>query len=197
MKVENLTGSSRVYTSNAYLLTGTWNAIFDKNTLVDTGRDEDIITALRNASTGVGKKRLDQVILTHTHYDHAAMLPRIREEFRPVVYGFSPAFEGIDTVLRDGRHLKVADLDAMVIHTPGHSSDSLCLYCEEGGVLFSGDTPLIIQGPGNTYEEGFLLALERIAALDVRVIYPGHGPPIMDQCNELIRRSLAQVRDHA
>ena len=42
MKIVNLTQGSAVYTSNAYLLTGTWNAIPDVNTLVDTGRDKKL-----------------------------------------------------------------------------------------------------------------------------------------------------------
>lgn len=193
MKIANLTLGSGVYTSNAYLLTGTWNAIPDINTLVDTGRDPKIIDAIRNFPTGVGKRRLDQVILTHTHYDHASLVPVIHKEFGPVVCGSSPNFEGIDRVLKDGEHIRVADLEAEVIYTPGHSNDSLCLYCEEEGILFVGDTPIVIQTRDNTYEDAFLHSLERIAALNVNAIYPGHGHPILSHCNQLIRQSLANV----
>ena len=193
MKIANLTQGSVVYTSNAYLLTGTWNAIPDVNTLIDTGRDPNIIQAIYDSPTGVGKRRLDQVILTHSHYDHASMVPVIQKEFGPVVCGCSPNFEGIGRVLKDGERIRVADLDAVVIHTPGHSNDSLCLYCEEEGILFVGDTPIVIQTRDNTYEERFLSALERIARLDVTAIYPGHGRPILSDCNELIHQSLANV----
>ena len=193
MKIANLTQGSAVYTSNAYLLTGTWNAIPDVNTLIDTGRDPNIIQAIYDSPTGVGKRRLDQVILTHSHYDHASMVPVIQKEFGPVVCGCSPNFEGIGRVLKDGERIRVADLDAVVIHTPGHSNDSLCLYCEGEGILFVGDTPIVIQTRDNTYEERFLSALERIARLDVTAIYPGHGRPILSDCNELIHQSLANV----
>lgn len=193
MKIINLTQGSAVYTSNAYLLTGTWNAIPDVNTLIDTGRDIKIIDAIWNSSTGVGKRRIDQVILTHTHYDHASMVPVIKKEFGSVVCGSSPNFEGIDRVLKDGEHIMVADLEAEVIFTPGHSNDSLCLYCEGEGILFVGDTPVIIQTCDNTYEEAFLRSLEKIAALDVNAIYPGHGSPILSRCNEWIHQSLANV----
>ena len=193
MKIANLTQGSVVYTSNAYLLTGTWNAIPDVNTLIDTGRDPNIIQAIYDSPTGVGKRRLDQVILTHSHYDHASMVPVIQKEFGPVVCGCSPNFEGIGRVLKDGERIRVADLDAVVIYTPGHSNDSLCLYCEGEGILFVGDTPIVIQTRDNTYEERFLSALERIARLDVTAIYPGHGRPILSDCNELIHQSLANV----
>jgi len=193
MKILNLTQGSAIYTSNAYLLTGTWNAIPDVNTLVDTGRDIKIIDAVYCAPTGVGKRRLGQVILTHTHYDHAAMVPAIVKEFAPVVCGCSANFEGISHVLRDGEHIRVADQDALVIYTPGHSNDSLCLYCIDDGVLFSGDTSLIVQVGDNSYEEGFIAALERISRLNVTAIYPGHGRPILQDCNLHLRQSLVHV----
>lgn len=193
MKIVNLTQGSAVYTSNAYLLTGTWNAIPDVNTLIDTGRDEKIIRAIYNSPTGVGKRRLDQVILTHSHYDHASLATAIKKEFGSVVCGSSPNFEGIDRVFKDGEHIRVADLDAMVILTPGHSNDSLCLYCEGDGILFIGDSPIVIQTRDNTYEDAFLRSLERIAALDVKAIYPGHGSPFLSDCNELISQSLDNV----
>jgi glyoxylase-like metal-dependent hydrolase (beta-lactamase superfamily II) len=120
-------------------------------------------------------------------------VPVIRSEFGPVVCGCSPNFEGIDRVLKDGEHIRVADLDALVIFTPGHSNDSLCLYCEGEGSLFVGDTPVVIQTRDNTYEDAFLDSLERIASLNVTAIYPGHGSPILSNCNELIRQSLANV----
>jgi glyoxylase-like metal-dependent hydrolase (beta-lactamase superfamily II) len=197
MKIANLTLGSAVYTSNAYLLTGTWNAIPDVNTLIDTGRDQKIIEAIHNSPTGVGKRRVDQVILTHSHYDHASMVQAIKKEFGPVVCGSSPNFEGTDRVLKDGEWIRVADLDAMVILTPGHSNDSLCLYCEGEGILFVGDTPIIIQTRDNTYEDAFIASLERIASLDVTAIYPGHGSPVLSRCNELIRQSVANVSGKA
>jgi glyoxylase-like metal-dependent hydrolase (beta-lactamase superfamily II) len=194
MKIVNLTQGSTVYTSNAYLLTGTWNAIPDVNTLIDTGRDQKVLEAIRNAPTGVGKRRLEQVILTHSHYDHVAMVSDIRDEFGSEICGYSKNFSDIDHILKDGERLQVADLEAVVIHIPGHSNDSLCIYCEGERILFTGDTPLIIHTQDNTYEDAFLVALEKIAALDVTAIYPGHGRPILSHCNEIINKSLANVR---
>lgn len=193
MKVLNLTENSRIYTSNAYLITGTWRSLADVNALVDTGRDPSIVEALWNARTGVGARRLSLVVLTHTHYDHVSALPLISEAFDPVVMAFSSSLPGVHHVLRDGEELRLGDRCFEVIHTPGHSSDSICLYCAENGSLFSGDTSLQIQNPDGTYEPGFINGLERLCRLDVRAIYPGHGRPTTALCNNTIKKSFDMV----
>ena len=194
MKILNLTNNSKTYTSNVYLVTGTWNAIEDVNTLIDVGRDPAVIEKITNASTGVGKKRVEQVILTHSHYDHASLLPLIREVFNPVAYAFSPFLEGVDNLLKDGQMLKAGDRMFEVIYTPGHSNDSICLYCEEDHVLFAGDTAVLITLDNGSYSEDFVHALERLSRRDIRSIYFGHGEPLFDNCNARIRASLRMVK---
>jgi len=195
MRIVNLTGASRTYTSNVYLVTGSFNTLSDVNTLIDAGRDPAVIDRIRSASTGVGKRRLDQVILTHSHYDHVSCLPQIRAEFHPTVYAFSDFLDGVDVSLHGGEHLKAGEVTLEVIHTPGHSHDSICLYGEADGVLFAGDSPLIIRSPGGTYEAQFVRALEKICRKDVRTIYFGHGAPVREDCNRLLWLSLDHVRE--
>lgn len=195
MKILNLTEHSKVYTSNVFLVLGTWNSLPDVNTLVDVGRDPAIVETIKHASTGLGKKRVAQVILTHSHYDHAGLLPMIRATFKPIVYAFSRYMEGIDCVVRDGDSLQFGDRLFEVIHTPGHSTDSICLYCEEDKVLFAGDTPLIIRRPGDTYQREFLIALEKLARRDIDIIYFGHGQPLKGHCRALIQASLRNVKN--
>ena len=195
MKVLNLTSDSKMYTSNVYLITGTWNAIDDLNTLVDVGRDPSVIEKINNASTGVGKKRVEQVVLTHSHYDHASLLPQIRETFKPEVYAYSSSLEGVDHLLKDGDMLKLGDRVFEVIYTPGHSSDSICLYCEEERVLFAGDSAVVIRSAGGTYEEGFVHALEKMCRRDIQSIYFGHGDPLLDNCNTRVHDSLKIARE--
>ncbi|MCC6381975.1 MAG: MBL fold metallo-hydrolase, partial [Dehalococcoidia bacterium] len=68
-----------------------------------------------------------------------------------------------------------------VIFTPGHSSDSLCFYLEEEGVLFSGDTLL---GSSTTTVSDLGAYRRSLRALlelpHLRVICPGHGPLVHD-----------------
>ena len=194
MKIINLTEDSEIYTSNVYLVTGTWNALDDQNTLIDVGRDPLIFEKIQNARTGVGKRKLDQVILTHSHYDHASLTEQIKESFSPRTYAFSNSQKYVDTILRGGENLRIGDRLFEVIHTPGHTQDSICLYCEEDGVLFVGDTPVIIRVPGSTYDERFVQALLYIAGKDVRAIYFGHGRPMLENCNAAIRNSIMNMK---
>jgi len=194
MKILNLFTKGTEYTSNVYLVTGTWNALNDVNTLIDTGRDPAILPRLMAASTGFGKKRVEQVILTHSHYDHVTLLPLICDMFNPTVRAASPFFGGADAILKGGEIVKLGDRDFEIISTPGHSNDSICLYCRQEGVLFSGDTPLIIRTTDGTYEPEFISALESLCSRDIRSLYFGHGPPLFDGCNEILKESLENVR---
>jgi len=193
LRIINLTLDSQIYTSNVYFLLGDWKGIDDVNALIDVGRDPLIIEKIQKLDTGVGKKKVEKVVLTHGHYDHVSLLPAIKDEFDPEVYAFH-SFDGVSHALRDGQTLKLADRLFEVIHTPGHTSDSICLYCEQEAVIFSGDTSLIIATTNGSYQEEFIRALERIARRNITAIYPGHGPPITDSVKHLIYISLDNVR---
>ena len=190
MRIVILETSGLIYTSQAYLILGSASRLGDVNTLVDVGQDPAILPGIAAAPTGVGKWPVEQVVLTHDHSDHCALLPQVREAFHPRVFAFSPNFKNMDGVLRDGDTIRMGDEDFEVIHTPGHSSDSICLYNQTEGVLFAGDSPMLITSPTGTYEDGFLSALERLCARDVRRIYFGHGAPLTERCNERLRESL-------
>jgi len=193
MKIFNLTTDSDIYTSNAYFVLGSWKAIEDVNALIDVGRDPSVLEKINHLDTGVGKKKLEKVVLTHGHFDHVGLLPVLRDRFDPDVYAFH-SFDGVNHVLKDGQTLKLGDRRFEVIHTPGHTSDSICLYCEEDGALFSGDSPLIITSQNSTYQDDFIDALKRIAKKDIKVIYPGHGEPITRRVKRLLYISLDNIR---
>ena len=193
MKVENLSRNSKVYTSNVYLLTGNWNTLNDVNTLIDVGRDPAILERIDSASTGVGKQRVEQVILTHSHYDHASLLPAIKKIYNSKVMAASTVLANVDVIIKGGEILNIADREFEVIYTPGHSNDSICLYCEEEKVLFAGDTPLVIMAKNNTYEPLFISALNYIAKKKIETIYFGHGDPLKTNCRKILLRSLENV----
>jgi glyoxylase-like metal-dependent hydrolase (beta-lactamase superfamily II) len=140
----------------------------------------------------LGKHSIEQVILTHTHSDHASLLPTLREKYHPKVYAQS-AFIGADIVVRDGQTLKCGDRYFEVIRCPGHSDDSICLFCPTDGVLFVGDASVVIRTTDDTYEHGFVAALERLCRLDVRTIYFGHGSPLIDGASQVLHESLRNV----
>ena len=189
MRIVTLENSGNVYTSQVYLVLGGRSRLEDVNTLVDVGQDPAILASVVKAPTGVGKWPVERVVLTHGHSDHCALLPRVLEAFHPTVFAFSPNIDGVDGLLRDGDTIKMGDGVFEVIHMPGHSSDSICLFNEAEGVLFAGDSPVLITSSCGTYEAGFLVALEKLCARDVRRIYFGHGAPLTQRCNERLRES--------
>lgn len=193
MKITNLTRPSDIYTSNVYLITGDWNTLEDKNTLIDVGRDPSIINRINNASTGFGKQKIEQVILTHSHYDHASLLPVIKRTFYPRVLAYSSNLQEVDEILKGGELLRIADRQFEVIHTPGHSNDSICLYCAADRVLFAGDTPLIIRSKDNTYAPEFIRIIEYLASKQIERIYFGHGEPLTEDCPSIIQRTLENI----
>ncbi|HKC18408.1 MAG TPA: MBL fold metallo-hydrolase, partial [Candidatus Dormibacteraeota bacterium] len=75
------------------------------------------------------------------------------------------------------------------LHTPGHSADHLCFLLADDRVVFTGD---LILGQGSsmvTYPEGdvaaYLRSLERLQALQPRLLFPGHWDPITDAAGKI------------
>lgn len=193
MKVTLLKKDPKLYSANVYLVRGDWNAISDINTLIDVGTNGFIIDELETLSTGVGKKRVEQVILTHEHFDHSGALLKIKETYNPTVYAYS-MLQGVDVKIKDKMSVKIGDREAIILHTPGHSNDSVCIYCEEEKVLFSGDTPLNIKSQGGTYNYYYVQALEMLTKLDIQTIYSGHDEPLTSRVKETLFNTLKNVR---
>jgi glyoxylase-like metal-dependent hydrolase (beta-lactamase superfamily II) len=193
MRVIPLKNNPRTYSCKAYLILGDWNRLEDVNTLVDVGGDGFIIDEIDRISTGLGKKPIDQVILTHGHFDHVRGLPEILRKYNPRVYAFGTN-GGANERLEDGQLIRMGDRDFYIVHTPAHSNDSICLYCAEEKVIFSGDTPLKILTPEGTYEPAFMSFLEWLASTELEAIYSGHDAPVLSNGGRIIRRTLANMK---
>jgi glyoxylase-like metal-dependent hydrolase (beta-lactamase superfamily II) len=176
MRIMNLTEDSKIYTSNVFFILGEWNTLDDVNTLVDVGSDTMVIHKLQEMNTGLGKRKVDQVIITHSHSDHTSILPAIIDAFNPKVYGFNVHLKGITHPLHDGEMLRIGEKMFEVIHISTHSYDSICLFNEEDGVLFSGDTNFPLEFENQMLKDENAYALSRLHGKEIRKIYPGHGP---------------------
>jgi hydroxyacylglutathione hydrolase len=139
------------------------------------------------------------VINTHGHFDHTlankevvkatgAPLAIHSADAPMLTKGGGAFFFGImgkasppaDTILEEGQVLTLGNIELKVLHTPGHSPGSICLYSEEEGVLFDGDV-LFNMGmgrydlPGGDYRV-LMESIKRLLALpDETTVYPGHG----------------------
>lgn len=194
MKIICIPGATHLYSSNAYFVCGDWKRIEDINTLIDVGSDPNIVPIINSLDTGIGKKKVEQVILTHCHSDHTAALPAVIAAFHPKVCAFSPFIDGIDQVLKNGDRLRIGERMCEIIHTPGHSSDSISIYVEDEEILFVGDAPMVIRTVGGGYEENYVNALKDICRRKIREIYFGHGAPLLKDAQSTILESLKNVR---
>jgi hydroxyacylglutathione hydrolase len=89
--------------------------------------------------------------------------------------GFTP-----DIILEDGYDFSEYGLDARVVQVPGHSKGSIGVLTAEGDlfcgdILGNTDTPAITTIVDDSAE--LAASVERLKALDVRTVYPGHGRP--------------------
>ncbi|MGQ9719556.1 MAG: MBL fold metallo-hydrolase [Nitrososphaerales archaeon] len=117
------------------------------------------------------------IINTHAHFDHIMGNEELllRTGAKIIMHERSRITK--DLSVKDGDVVKVGQLKIRVIHTPGHTPESVCLLIDKS--LLTGDT-LFVGGCGRTDLEGgssedLYNSLSRLIGLDNRVrIYPGH-----------------------
>ncbi len=196
MKIIRLRPRPGEYTCNAYLVMGRTSTLDAVNALVDVGLDAYLLDELRTIPAGIGKRTVESVYLTHGHFDHAGGLEALRREYAPEFRAFAP-LPGVRRPLGDNEEVRLGDRAFTVLYTPGHSDDSVCLYCAEERVLFSGDTPVQIRTAGGSYSRALLRSIERLCRLRIDTIYPGHGPPITERAEEMLRTTLEKIGQSA
>lgn len=105
---------------------------------------------------------------------------------------------GIDITLEEGDMLDLLG-GLEVIHTPGHTIGSICLYGRERKILFSGD--LIrnengnLEGPPLQFTpnpEAAANSLRKIADLDFEMLLPGHGDVVLGGAGDMFRALIAE-----
>ncbi len=111
--------------------------------VIDPGRDA------AGVLDAVGDRVVLAVICTHGHPDHVAAALEVAEgDEAPVALHprdgllWRDAYpdEDADIEMADGGVFDVADVQLEVIHAPGHTPGSVCLYCEDLGAVFTGHT---------------------------------------------------------
>jgi hydroxyacylglutathione hydrolase len=165
--------------------------------VIDPGDDIASIVALLEKHHLTVK----QILITHAHIDHIAGAHRLKElTGAPILYNQldlplvrmmdiqagwlgipTPKVSAPDEDLKDGQLISISGLTGTVIHTPGHTPGSSCLYVPDQILLIAGDT--LFAGsvgrtdlPGGDTHQILKSIHDRLLTLpdDVKVI-PGHG----------------------
>lgn len=195
------------YGANTYLV---WNPCADAEgrraaMIVDAGNPPEEVAAFAERE----RLAVRCLVLTHGHYDHISYLPQYRAQFPEaavichesetavlcdeeanvsVLFGDPIAFPEteIDRKVKEHDRLTLSGggeaepLSFEVLHTPGHTPGSICLFCEAEKVMLTGDT-LFAEGCGRTdFKYGSARqmrdSLRRLYAMDPAIrFYPGHG----------------------
>lgn len=113
-------------------------------------------------------------------------------------FKYSPQTYPSFTIVRDGDVLKVGDWALECVSTPGHTVGHMCLYDREQKIFIAGDhilgdiTPNIAhEGEDRNPLQDFLDSLDKVAALDVELVLPGHR-----RIFHTFRERIEELKDH-
>ena len=162
--------------------------------VVDPGPDLAEHRAALEAAAAALDTRIAGVVLTHHHRDHAQAAAWAHQWDVPL-WAFAPdlvaraAPDADPHPLPDGAQLHLAGVTLQAVHTPGHSSDHLCLRLMDTDVILTGDhvlgrgTTVVVWPDGDMAD--YMDSLRRLAASPGRALYPGHGPMLTDPVAKL------------
>ena len=166
--------------------------------VIDPGDQiEGILEILRQE-----KLTLKQIVITHAHIDHVGGAMKLKAatgapilmnqndhpllkmlDMQAAWVGMrSPGDVQVDEAIGQGRVLKIGEITSNVIHTPGHTEGSICLYFPAEKKLIAGDT--LFAGnigrtdlPGGSTDKIMRSLHTQVLALpDETEVVPGHGP---------------------
>ena len=182
----------RVVTSGQFCLDGGCWDVENNIWLIGDDNEVLVVDAAHTAQPiidAVGDRTVVAVLCTHAHNDHVTVAPALAERFdAPILLHpdddvlWKQTHPSVDySSLADDQRITVAGIEVRVIHTPGHSPGSVCLYVPALGAVCTGDT-LFRGGPGATgrsYSD-FPTIIEsirsRLLTLPAEtVVYTGHG----------------------
>ena len=204
--------SPMTFTGTRSYILGTDNLI-----VIDPGPDSE--AHLSSIMKYVGKRKVTDILLTHSHIDHSPLSRKLKIETGARIIGFGSADEartsfmkklsssldlggeeGIDKDLAldkkvvEKQILKLNNYSVEVVHTPGHLSNHICFSLKERKILFSGDHVMgwatTLISPPDGDLGSFMNSLEKLSIREEVIYYPGHGKPL----KEPRKMVLAQIK---
>ena len=171
-------------------------------------------------------KDIKTIVITHHHFDHTGSLDKLKKitgakvavsgedaeyltdeksqagsalmipliKLLNFIYRIKPVKP--DIILGEGDHVG----DYQVIHTPGHTPGSICLYNPINKVIFTGDNLQYadgkIKGPGSRLipePEQYKKSIEKLGELDIGMILTGHGKPVTSDANKKLAEYIKKL----
>ena len=123
--------------------------------------------------------KIKYIINTHHHFDHTVGNEAMAKSTNALIVQHENSGLNHDITVKDGDYIEFGKSKLKIIHTPGHSKDSICLIGD--GKIFSGDTLFVgncgrIDLPGGSAHELYHSLFDVLYSLDDNlVLYPGHN----------------------
>ena len=204
--------SPMTFTGTRTYVLGTENLI-----IIDPGPDS--AAHLSSIMKYIGKRKVTDILLTHSHVDHSPLSRQLKTETEARIIGFGSADEARTTFMKklsssldlggeegidkdllldekvyEKQILKLNNYSIEVVHTPGHLSNHICFSLKERKILFSGDHVMgwatTLISPPDGDLASFMNSLEKLSSREEIIYYPGHGKPL----KEPRKMVLAQIK---
>ena len=187
----------------------------EENLIIDPGNDYTAFYDLFSPNSEiVPHKKIKKVLLTHGHSEHVLGLFELLRSYpslrcggeRIEVYLHESAPETLKDLagqlgcklnfVQNGDVISVGEFSLSVIHTPGHTMDSLCFLHKETGSLFSGDTvlPFAVASPdpiAGGRIDYHLFSMRILRRLGIQNLMPGHGEIVVGQAEAVLDGNYA------
>lgn len=208
--------------SNTIVIRGNKTVVIDPGHVLDWEETAGRLAA----ETGLRPADVDVLWLTHAHSDHAGGTRRFQEagaevwahpitarranawDLRETWVGYADQVHerfSVDREIPDGAPVALGGLTLEPIHAPGHALGMVALYCPEHRFLITADAlcengfgPLVAAVEGEDVLDRQRETVARLAALDVSLVLPGHGPAFTDlagACARAVSRLDAYAAD--
>ncbi len=143
--------------------------------LIDPSWDLDEVTRIIETNN----LKIKYIVNTHYHFDHTLGNDAMAKQTGAPIIQYKTSTIKHDIDVSDGDKIKFGNSELTVLHTPGHSKDSMCLVGD--GKIFSGDTLFVgtcgrVDLPGGDARELYHSLTGVLRKLDDNlVMYPGHN----------------------
>jgi glyoxylase-like metal-dependent hydrolase (beta-lactamase superfamily II) len=122
--------------------------------------------------------QIEYIFCTHGHFDHTDGAEELGRKYGKAVLLYGDTDPVTSTKIEDGAELPLGDLTARIIHTPGHTQDSMCVLV--GDALFTGDTLFVGKvggtGFGQDARDEYDALHDKLMVLpDATRVFPGHN----------------------